>query len=217
MRGAVVRGLWDAQWPLADLTVRAAALATRLEDRSRNLAFAGAEWRQRQVMGALRASQQLELDGASGSTSGTHFSALGGRASASIRNGGFAAHAMYERRGTSGGASPYDRLSVGGLPSSVMPDEALAQRVVEPAYVPFTLVGSRYEGRRLDATWSGMTFFWQQHLMNQEDRKLAGIERTLSLGPMPIVNLPAADLTVGIARLLDEHRTRFWFGLRWRP
>ncbi|HEV7921203.1 MAG TPA: hypothetical protein VGR02_10495 [Thermoanaerobaculia bacterium] len=224
MRGGVVRALWDAQWPLSDLTIDGAALATRLDDRSRNLAFAGAAWRQRQVRGSMRTSQQVELSGAAGSTDGIHFAELGGRASAAIRTGGFAAHASYERRGTSGGsASPYDRLSVGGLPSSITPDEALAQRVFEPAYVPFTLTGDRYEGRRVDATWSGMTFFWQQHLMRpargvrQDDRKLAGIERTISIGPMPIINLPAADLTVGVARLLDEHRTRFWLGLRWRP
>lgn len=223
MRGGVVRGLWNAQWPLSELRLEGAALATRLDGRPRNLGYGGAAWRQRQVIGSMRTSQQVEISGAGGSTDGVHFTELGGRVSAGIRAGGFAAHASYERRGSSGGASPYDRLSVGGLPSSVMPDEALAQRVFEPAYVPFTLVGDRYQGRRIDATWSGMTFFWQQHLMRpgsgarREDRKLAGIGRTISLAAMPIMNIPAADLTVGIARLLDEHRTRFWFGLRWRP
>ncbi|HKO54900.1 MAG TPA: hypothetical protein VJ276_03415 [Thermoanaerobaculia bacterium] len=213
MRGGVVRAMWDGQWPLGDLSLQASALATRHGGRSRNLVFAGAAWRRRQVFGSMRSSQRLEISGAKG----TRFTELGGRATAALHAGGFDAHISYERRGTSGGTSPYDRLSVGGLPSSALPDELLVQRVFEPAYVPFTLIGDRYEGRRADVTWSGMNFFWQQHLLRDDERSLVGVERTISIDPMPIVGLPAADLTVGIARLLDEHRTRFWFGLRWRP
>jgi hypothetical protein len=217
MRGGVVRAMWDARWPLSGLSIEGAALAARLDDRSRNLVFAGAAWRRRQVFGAMRASQMVDIRGVRGSTGGVRFAELGGRASATLHAGAFDAHIRYERRGTSGGASPYDRLSVGGLPSSVIPDELVAQRVFEPAYIPFTLTGDRYEGRRADVTWSGTTVFWQQHLMGPGERTVVGVERTLSIDPMPIVSLPAADLTVGIARLLDEHRTRFWFGLRWRP
>ncbi|MBV9494345.1 MAG: hypothetical protein JOZ54_08860, partial [Acidobacteria bacterium] len=213
MRGGVLRAMKSMRWPLTNAYAQASLVASRLDGGSRNLAYATAGVQRRQIFGPLRTSESVQLEGAHGDAT-----YAGGVADVNVQTNSYAMHFAYERRHANGDAgSPYDRLSVGGLPSSIVPDEVLASRVFEPAYEPFALVGDRYEGRRVDVTYQGLTVFWQQHLMNDEDRKLAGIERTFSSPPIPIVNLPAADITVGVARLLDDHRTRFWFGLRWRP
>ena len=52
---------------------------------------------------------------------------------------------------------------------------------------------------------------------------LAGLEYRFRLDPMPVVRLPALDLRVGVARILDdpfgefEGSTRWWLVTAWRP
>lgn len=217
LRGAAVRAGWDAELPLYRLDLAGGAIAGRAGDSSRNLAFLDGGLEARQRRGDVRLEEELELLGAAGATAGESWSLGRGRASVSLHLGDYRFGAQYVRASTSSARSAYDLLSVGGIGSSIVPPAFFGSRVYEPALAPFALAGERYDGRRLEADAGGATLFWQEHRVPGASTSLAGAEWTLALPPMPLLQLPAPTVTAGVARLLDEHRTRWWFGLRWRP
>jgi hypothetical protein len=46
---------------------------------------------------------------------------------------------------------------------------------------------------------------------------VAGLEATLRGAPAPILKLAAFDVTAGVARVIDDRKTKLWLSLRWRP
>ena len=62
--------------------------------------------------------------------------------------------------------------------------------------------------------------FWQEHRSGGQRVRLAGLEIALASDAFPVLRIPAFDVTLGGAKIFDEPlrgRTRWWFGLRWRP
>ena len=72
----------------------------------------------------------------------------------------------------------------------------------------------RYRGLRAELTASGLTAFWQRHGAGLTVR---GIEVTSHTPAMPLMRLPAFDLTAGVARVTGLRGTKGWLSLRWRP
>jgi hypothetical protein len=106
-------------------------------------------------------------------------------------------------------------VAVGGLPSSLEPESRNIPRVFDPALAGLTTSG--YRGARAEVTSGSLTFFVQHHRLDGGTIRLAGVAVVLRSDVQPLVRLPALDLTAGVARVLEEHRTRAWVGVRWRP
>jgi hypothetical protein len=64
------------------------------------------------------------------------------------------------------------------------------------------------------------TAFYQRHTFDDATLSLVGAQIEWRTGPDPILKMPALDLTLGAARVLDEPlkgTTQWWLGMRWRP
>jgi hypothetical protein len=106
------------------------------------------------------------------------------------------------------------RMTIGGVASSITPDAFLIERVIDPALpLAFTRI-ENYRGARAELTASGLTAFWQRHSANLTVR---GLQLTMHSPPMPLVQLPALDLTAGAARARGIRGTKGWLALRWQP
>ena len=106
------------------------------------------------------------------------------------------------------------RMTVGGVASSITPDALLIERVLDPALPHEFAHIERYRGLRAELTASGLTAFWQRHSAGLTAR---GIEVTSRTPAMPLMRLPALDLTAGAARVSGLRGTKGWLSLRWRP
>ena len=206
--GLELRGSWDAIFPLSSMRVDAGALAGSL-----TRGFAEGAFRTHQFRGSARADEGIALavDGGEGARH------IRGILRGSLTLGAFRIGGRYQRDSASGGSDPLQAIAVGGIDTSITPLSAFATRVLDPALDARTLVGRRYEGRRGELGLGALTAFWQGHNVAGQRTSLAGIEFVTRRSPTPIVKAPALDLTVGVARLLDEHRTRAWLAIRWRP
>ena len=95
------------------------------------------------------------------------------------------------------------------------------------------LLGTDHLGERveLDAPFLPAPIFYERHrvwspggeLHGSDWLTLAGLEYRFHLDPLPIGRLPALDLRVGVARVLDDpfgefrDSTRWWLITTWRP
>ena len=125
----------------------------------------------------------------------------------------------------------FDGYQLGGAEVSLLPDSALAGRVFVPALPVGALVGTDHEGQRAELTLGFLPapVFYERHRVwgFGEPRggwlSLAGLEYRFRLGPLPVVRVPAFDLRLGVARILDdpfgefEGSTRWWVVTAWRP
>jgi len=197
--GFELRGSWTQHAPQSTLVIDGGALAG-----TSSRAFLDSRLTMYQVRGTLRTDELLRasLD------SRQHYRVTS-RGVASL--GGFRAGATFTTAKTD--------ITVGGMASSIIPDSLNADRIFDPALPPGALSGRRYTGVRLDATMSAIapfTFFWQFHRIGERAR-VAGLEATLRSAPVPILKIAAFDVTGGVARLIDDRRTKLWLSLRWRP
>ncbi|MFZ2490010.1 MAG: hypothetical protein WA208_00860, partial [Thermoanaerobaculia bacterium] len=122
---------------------------------------------------------------------------------------------------SAGAIDGWDALTVGGLPSSIVPSSLFARRVLEPALPPGTLRGERYDGWRVEASLAGpLTAFYQRHDTDVEGLGLAGVEVAMRIPPFPLLKTPAFDLTTGGAKIFDgamRGDMKYWVALTWRP
>jgi Tol biopolymer transport system component len=207
--GLELRGSWRMVWPLQTLTVDGGTLAG-----SKRRVFLGGSLEGRQAHGPLRSEQSLQLEG-DRSSGASH-----GRAvlRASVRTSGLRVGVRYQRDASQRAQADGDEVAVGGIGSSLTPLSASATRVFDPALPVRSLIGARYEGRRLELGSGLFTAFLQQHRIPDEKVSLAGVEVRLHSDAMPILKAAALDLTAGIARTLQSPRhTRAWLSVRWRP
>jgi len=198
--GIEARGLWSRQFPTSRLTVEAGAL-------SDDLLFGSAAYSMRQVFGTTTVDEAVRVE-----IDDEHHRAI---ASLAYSAGSLRIAARYQRdRGT--------RVTLGGLPSSILPRSAYAHRILDPALPVALLGGDDYDGWRVESTVPGMPFtaFYQRHTLDDATLSLAGAQVELRTAPDPILKLPALDFTLGVARVLDEPlkgTTKWWLGMRWRP
>ncbi|MCU1350440.1 MAG: hypothetical protein JWO56_3470, partial [Acidobacteria bacterium] len=210
--GLELRGSWNAIFPRSSVTVAAGALGGSIAR-----AFAESAFRTRQLRGPARADESLALavDAGGGARH------IRGLVRGTLTLGGLRIGGRYQRDSASGERAlsndGLEQLALGGVATSIVPLSAFATRILDPALEPRTLAGTRYEGRRAELGYGPLTAFWQGHSVDGRRVSLAGIEYVTHIAAMPIVKAPALDLTAGVARLLDGHRTRAWLSVRWRP
>ncbi len=208
--GIELRTSWDAHSPLNLIAIDGGVLGSRISSRARNLGFASASWLGREQFGDMRVDGGALLAGEAGDAPHARAIGRGGVSFGRIRLG---AQLEADR---AGGSEP---MTVGGLATTIVPRSAIANRVLDPALATATLAGKRYTGGRVEASFSGVTFFYREHKLGQR-LSLAGVEVARSIPPIPLVKTPGMALTVGAARILDEplrDRTRWWIGIRMEP
>ena len=107
-------------------------------------------------------------------------------------------------------------MSVGGAASSIGPASLFIGRVLDRALDRDTLSAQRYRGERVELREGPVAAFWQRHDSNRVVDAI-GLEATLARDPLPIVKAPGLDLTLGVAHVRPENKTRGWIAMRWRP
>jgi len=117
----------------------------------------------------------------------------------------------------------FDLYQLGGVDTSLLPESALANRIAVPALPVGALLGEDHEGQRAELSFGFLPapLFYERHRLwglggsRKDWLSLAGVEYRFSLGPLPIGRLPAFDLRVGLARILDDPSGELDDGLRW--
>jgi len=188
-----------ARWSHHRLTLEGGHLARQAGGTP---AFLSAAYNTRQVRGTLRIEEAARIE-----VEDDHARAVLG---AAIRSGSFRIAARWQH-------DDGDDLTLGGLPSSLLPRSAYARRVLDPALPVAALTGNDYDGWRIESTVPGMPFtaFYQRHELGAAQLSVYGIEAELNSDPFPILKVPGLDLTAGVARANDA--TNWWLGMRWRP
>ncbi|HSP33083.1 MAG TPA: hypothetical protein VLU46_02075 [Thermoanaerobaculia bacterium] len=196
--GVELRGSWTAQWPLTSIAIDAGGLTGNPLD----IGFARAALQQRQVISTWRAAEEVVVNAERGTVN--HERVL---ARLSLWQGSFHVGAQYAHD---------NDAEVGGIESSILPRSAIPNRVFDPA-LPIGSLRGRYDGTRIEASLPILpgTLFYQVHRAGGERLSVTGLETDFASPPIPIVRIPAFHVTAGVARA--ESRTRWWFGLRWRP
>jgi hypothetical protein len=105
-------------------------------------------------------------------------------------------------------------MTVGGVVPSTTPDSLRLEHIIDPALPPAFAQQRTYRGVRGELHLGGLTAFWQRH---SSATRVWGIEESLSGGPVPLLDLPALDLTAGVARVSGLRGTKGWLSLRWTP
>ncbi|HEY0513668.1 MAG TPA: LpqB family beta-propeller domain-containing protein [Thermoanaerobaculia bacterium] len=127
----------------------------------------------------------------------------------------------------------FDEYQLGGAETSLLPESALTSRIAVPALPVGTRLGTDHEGQRAELTLGFLPapVFYERHRVwtpggepgSRDWLSLAGMEYRFNLGPLPIGRLPALDVRVGVARILEdpfgefEGSTRWWLVTTWRP
>lgn len=200
--GGELRGVWSRRFRRARVTFESGVL--RGEDDLLFGSVAASTWQRR---GAWWLEQGGRID-----VDDQHWRAV---ASFGMRAGALRIGARFQHdEGTT--------VTLGGLPSSILPRSAYAHRVLDPALPVAIAAGDEYDGWRIETTVPGLPFtaFYQRHEFGGEALSLAGAELEIRSAPNPIVKVPGLDLTLGVARVFDEPlrgETKWWIGMRWRP
>jgi len=108
------------------------------------------------------------------------------------------------------------RTALGGVATSVEPESLFIGSVLDPALPRDFDLAEHYRGARAALVSGPVSLFAQRHHTNR-DLDLVGLEATFSRDPTPLVKAAGVDITVGVARVRQEHATRGWVALRWRP
>jgi hypothetical protein len=187
--GLELRGNYDLRGPMTLLSVEGGGVSGR---DSRSFVDGTFALRRKNDGGTIRIAMDSE-----------HHSRASARLSARAGGVGFAI------AGEAG-----NRMTIGGVASSLTPDALLIERVIDPA-LPFGFAASRrYRGVRAEVNLSAITAFWQRH---SEHITVRGLTISTHMPPLPLAQLPALDLTAGVARVTNLRGTKGWLALRWQP
>jgi hypothetical protein len=224
--------LWagrDWQWSGAILRVTGRAL----RERERTLGSISAGWSGVRRWGDWRLAPGFSLRSEVGRTASTTWRRWGGSARLSLDHEDTGLTLSWRRDASEDVREPIDLYRLGGAESSVLSPAALSGRITVPA-LPFdTLLGSEHEGQRAELRLGFLPapLFVERHrLWSEGDQKgdwltLAGLEWTWSTGPIPIGRVPALDVRVGLAQVIEEpfaeevfgDDLRWWLVTVWRP
>lgn len=137
----------------------------------------------------------------------------------------------WRREELSGRPPAGELLRLGGTSSSLLPRSVLAGRIVAPALPAGTLAGDTYEGQRAELSlgFLPVPLFAERHRLGfgtaGDWLTLAGLEGRWTIAPIPLVRLPALDVRLGVAQVLEEpfagelfeDDLRWWVTTVWRP
>jgi hypothetical protein len=207
------RALWDRIDPAGDVT------------RNQEIASLTGDWAGYRRLGPLwRLQPGLSAHAETGSTQGAGgWSRYGGTARLGISHQSTRLALSWQRDASRDVERSFDLYQLGGSEVSLLPQSALSNRVAVPALPVGTLLGQEHEGQRAELSLGFLpapVFYERHRLWNGDGAKgdwlsLAGLEYRFSLGPMPIGRLPALDLEVGVARILDDPTGRLKDDTRW--
>ena len=219
-RGLLLATEWDRTLPTLDVAIEGGVHRGTANDRSRGGAYVDLSSTSRLHRGPWTIRYAIDVSGELGETDGRRWSNAAASLRTSAKIGGTEAAIIASHARGSASTEVFDALSVGGLPSSIIPDRAMARRFADPALDPGTLVGRRYNGIRLELTTALLParFFYQRHQLGQS-LELAGVEASMGQRSDPITRFPGFDVRAGYAYLLEApvpSKHRLWIGLRWR-
>ncbi|MFL6231565.1 MAG: hypothetical protein ACJ76N_00355, partial [Thermoanaerobaculia bacterium] len=215
------RVLWDQVSP-----------ASRRVDLDQRLASLTGAWAGSRRWGLWRVEPTLSAHYEAGSTDEAgSWARWGGGARLTLSHGSDRLVLSWRRDSSRDLGFGFDGYQLGGAEVSLLSESALANRIFVPALPVGALVGTDHEGQRAELTLGFLPapVFYERHRLwgFGEPRggwlSLAGLEYRFRLGPMPVVRVPAFDLRVGAARILEdpfgefEGSTRWWVVTAWRP
>jgi sugar lactone lactonase YvrE len=192
------------------------------------VAGADAAFRLARRHGLWRLAGGLDARVAAGRTGGGDWSRYGGGVELSARRRSLRLQLDWRRDGSRRIVHAFDLYQLGGPATSLLPPAALASRVVLPALPTATLLGAEHEQERAELApgFLPVPLFYERHrlwgglLLRPVTVSLAGLEYRLTTAPVPLVRLPAVELRLGLARVLQgpfEDQTRWWLSAVWRP
>lgn len=239
-RGAELSARWDRVWSGGSFQIAGRTLFGRVEDLDQRIASLSTGYSLFRRSGSWRLSAALAARQDSGWTGGDSWSRSIGRARVGLgHDGGPRGRLLLDwRRGTFSGVSdvrhPFDLFQLGGADTSLLPDSVLSGRILSPALPAGTRLGTDFETQRaeLDLGFLPAPAFFERHRVWSDGfgargdwLSLAGLEFRWSTGPIPLGRVPALDVRLGVARILDdpspgsplEDAFRWWAITVWRP
>jgi len=124
------------------------------------------------------------------------------------------------------GASPFERFSIGGGPSPLLPRELTTHWVTMPALPKGVASGQSVFTYRATLDVPPLAWYvWSASTADLGERfsvwhRVLGIELAQSVPRIPLAGTPAARVQVGVGRSLDEpyrHQTRAYFSVVLNP
>ncbi|MDX1661009.1 MAG: hypothetical protein R3326_04385 [Gemmatimonadota bacterium] len=176
-----------------------------------------------QTKGEWRIVERARLHGAVGETRGEGWSR--GVVELAVSVGGEerrrAGVALYSP--TAAGAAGAGAFALGGVVSPIVDPAVISQRIPDPALPVGWSVGERAASIRLAWRSDGGETYYRWTSAGESIgswKRVVGSEASWSQPPVAFLGLPAIDLTLGVARLLDpplEGETRLYGSVRYRP
>ena len=229
-RGAELSARWDRVWSGGALFLDGRTFAGRVDDLDQEIASLSAGTGLFRRWGLWRLEAGIAAGHHSGSTDGDSWSRSLGRARLALGHDDTRLALSWSRGTSSRVRQGFDLFQLGGPESSLLPESVLSGRVSVPALPLGTLFGEEHEGQRgeLELGFLPAPLFFERHRLWSEDRgdwlSLAGMEWRWTLDPIPLGRVPALDLRLGIARILEdpsledlEDEWRWWAVTVWRP
>jgi hypothetical protein len=230
-QGVELEGAWRRHWLVGSLALGGGAYVGRVEPggearKDQRLGFVKGAFEGRPSRGLWRfpGSVSVRFDG--GRTDGDGWQRVRGEVEAGALYRSTGLVLAWQRASVHGAGSDLDRLQLGGVPSSILPDAVLAGRILLSPLAVGTLIGDDYEGQTAKLLLGGLPFLFERHRMWFQDEprgdwlRLVGIEWDVTGDPVPLVRLPGFHVTVGVAYILDQpfkDVTQGWIGLTWWP
>jgi hypothetical protein len=231
--GVEISARWDRLRAAGAASITGQALLSRIDPRNgpgedERIAALGASEGGTLRHGRWRLEQAAALHAEEGQTGGDGWTRYGARVRLGVRNGSTGLAVSLRRDDSRDVTRPFDRFQVGGAASSLLPDSVLSGRIEAPALPVGSLLGERHDGERAELRLGFLPApaFFERHRMDGGDwLSLAGLEWRWSTGPIPVGRVPALDVRVGVARILDtpadqarlDGDNRWWLTVVWRP
>ncbi|HKV11052.1 MAG TPA: hypothetical protein VJ725_23125 [Thermoanaerobaculia bacterium] len=232
-RGIELSARWERVWSGDRVRLTGAVLWNDVESLNQSVASLTAGWGSLRRRGSWQLEPGLAAHFESGSTDGDGWTRSGGVLRLGLGYDDTRLRLTWSRDTSEDATRAFDLYQLGGAQTTLLPDTALSSQIAVPG-LPFgILLGEDHEGQRADLTLGFLpapVFYERHRLWNSGQEKgdwltLAGMEYRLALDPLPIGRLPALDLRVGVARVLEEPFVeevlegdwRWWLITVWRP
>lgn len=230
-RGAEISARWDRNWSGGALRLDGRTLFGQVDSLDQEIASLSAGTSLFRQRGSWWLRTGIAATHDAGSTDGDGWSRSTGWFRLSLGSDD-SRLTLDWRRGTSQNVlHAFDLFQLGGQKTSLLPESVLSGRISVPALPLGTQLGEEHEGQRAELGLGFLPaplFFERHRLWSKGNPKgdwlsLAGLEWRWSTGPIPLGRVPALDLRLGIARVLEdpsstlEDKTRWWLVTVWRP